>query len=194
VRVRRKEKRPARGLAFFCPRAGDKLLLRRSGRSSRSCSGSGSGSRGGSGSSSSSRSSGGSGSRSSASHAGHASLTGHASHASLGISGLRGFSGGLGCFDLGGFGGLRGLGLATSGDSQGEKGGYEERLLHVISFIDRGETWVQKTFKPMPGATRQSASIARQQVSAQRRWRQCANCSFSKARGIDPQAGMGQLP
>lgn len=191
MRVRRKEKRPARGLAFFCPRAGEELLLRRSSRSSRSSSGSGS--RGGSGSSSS-RSSGGSGSRSSASHAGHASLTGHASHASLGISGLRGFSSGLGCFDLGGFGGLRGLGLATSGNSQGEEGGYEERLLHVISFIDRGETGVQKTLKPMPGATRQSTSIARQQVSAQRRWLQCASYWFSKARGIDPQAEMGQLP
>ena len=188
MRVRCKEKRPARGLAFFCPRAGEELLLRRSGRSSRSCSGSGSGSRGGSGSSSSSRSSGGSGSRSSASHAGHAS------HASLGISGLRGFSGGLGCFNLGGFGGLRGLGLATSGNSQGEEGGYEERLLHLISFIDRGETGVQKTLKPMPGATRQSTSIARQQVSAQRRWLQCASYWFSKARGIDPQAEMGQLP
>jgi hypothetical protein len=48
----------------------------------------------------------------------------------LGISGLRGLSSGLGSFDLRGFGGLRGFGLAAGGNSQGEEGGYEERLLH----------------------------------------------------------------
>ncbi|MBK7017570.1 MAG: hypothetical protein IPH39_18930 [Sulfuritalea sp.] len=79
-----------------------------------------------------------------ASHAGHAShalLTshaGHASHAGLRVGGLRRFSGGLGRFDLGRLGGLRGLLLAAGGEGNGQEGGYEERVLHGKSFIDRG--------------------------------------------------------
>ena len=87
-----KTKKPARRLAFSCPKAGEELLLRRSG----------------------SRSSG-------------VSLGG--------FSGLRSFSG-LRGFDLGGFSGLRGFGLATSGNSQGEEGGYEERLLHLSEILN----------------------------------------------------------
>jgi hypothetical protein len=58
----------------------------------------------------------------------------------LRISRLRSFSSRLRSFYFGRLSGLRGFGLATSGHSEGEEGGYEERLLHVISFIDRGET------------------------------------------------------
>jgi hypothetical protein len=127
-------------VGFFCPKAGEELLLRGSSGSRSSSSGCGRSS-GGSGSRSSSsgggRSSGGSGSRSSSSGGGRSSSCGSSS-----FSGLRSFSSGLRCFNLGGFSRLRGFGLATSGHSQGEEGSYEERLLHVISFIDRGETWM----------------------------------------------------
>jgi hypothetical protein len=139
-------KKPARRLAFPCPKAGEELLLRAflgtfdgtlggtlggvrghfgnisssRGSSSRGGSRSGSSRSGSSGSSTSSRS-GGRGS-------GVSSLRS--------FSGLRSFSSGLRRFDLGRLSGLRGFGLAASGNSQGEEGGYEERLLHFDKFLN----------------------------------------------------------
>jgi hypothetical protein len=128
-------------VGFFCPKAGEELLLRGSSGSRSSSSGGGRSSGGGGGrsrGSGSSRSSSSSGSRSSGSGGSRSSSSSGSS-----FSGLRSFSSGLRCFNLGGFSRLRGFGLAASGHSQGEEGSYEERLLHVISFIDRGETWMK---------------------------------------------------
>jgi hypothetical protein len=120
-----KTKKPARRLAFLCPKAGEELLLcsgssGRGGSGSGSRSGSGGGGRSGSGSGS--RSSSGSGSRSGGSSGSRSGGSGGSS-----FSRLRSFSSGLRCLDRR----LRGFGFATSGHSQGEEGSYEERLLHL---------------------------------------------------------------
>jgi hypothetical protein len=136
-----KKSRPE-GRLFSCPKAGEELLLRaflgtfdgtlggtlggvRSHFGHVSSGSGGSGGGGSSGGGSSSRSgSGGSSSRGS-------------SVSSLGGFGrLRSFSSGLRRFDLGRLGRLRGFGLAASGNSQGEEGGYEERLLHFVEFLN----------------------------------------------------------
>ena len=122
------QKKPARRLAFSCPKAGKDLLLCFGSSGSRSSGGSGSRGSGGSGSrgggGSGSRSSGGSGSRGS----------GGSGSRSSGSSGS-GFSG-LRSFNLGRFSGLRGFGFATSGHSQGEEGSYEERVLHFSEILN----------------------------------------------------------
>ena len=120
------QKKPTRRSAFACPKAGEELLLRRSGGgSSRSGSGGSSSSRGSSSGSSSSR---GSSSGSSSRGSGFSSLGR--------FSRLRSFSSGLRRFDFGRLGGLRGFGFAASGNSQREESSYEERLLHFGEFLN----------------------------------------------------------
>jgi hypothetical protein len=127
----RGQKKPARRLAFSCPKAGEELLLRRSGRrSSRSSGGRSSRSSSGSGGR------GGSGRRSSRSTGGGSSGRGGSVSSLGGFSGLRSFSSGLRRFDLGRLGRLRGFGLAASGNSQREEGSYEERLVHFGKFLN----------------------------------------------------------
>jgi hypothetical protein len=117
-------------LAFFCPKAGEELLLRGS-SSGRSSSSSGRSSSSRSSSGSSSRSGGGSSGRRGGGSSGR---RGGGSRSS--ISGLRRFSSGLRRFDFGRLGRLRGFGFATCGHSQGEEGSYEERLLHMSEFLN----------------------------------------------------------
>jgi hypothetical protein len=104
----REQKSQLESWLFYCPKAGEELLLRGL------CGGSRRGSRGGGSSSTS-----GSGGSSSA-----------GSGSSSSVSGLRSLGGGLRRFNLGRLDGLRSFGLATSGHSQCEEGGYEERLFH----------------------------------------------------------------
>lgn len=147
---------------FDCPKAGEDLLLggsSRGGRGGRSGSrGSGSSSRSGSASHAGHASHAllgfhaghASGGASHASHAGgSASHAGHASHTGGSFGGLRSLSSGLRSFGLGRLGGLRGFGLAASGETQGEQGSYEERLLHLSSSLTLGSylaNWLILTF------------------------------------------------
>ena len=122
--VASKTKKPARRLAFSCPKAGEELLLRRSGSRSSSSRSSSASSRGSS--SASSRSSSSASSRSSSSSSRSGSSVGR----------LRSFSSRLRSFYFGRLSGLRGFGLATSGHSEGEEGSYEERLLHLSEILN----------------------------------------------------------
>jgi hypothetical protein len=151
-------KKPARRLAFSCPKAGEELLLRAflgtfdgtlggtlgdfGGHLGGSLSGTRSSSSGSgrSSSSSSSRSSSSGSGRSSGSSSGRSSSSG-SGRSSSGSSGRSSSSSGSRIsgfrrFDLGRLSGLRGFGLAASGNSQGEEGGYEERLLHFDKFLN----------------------------------------------------------
>lgn len=137
-------KKPARRLAFSCPKAREELLLRGGGSSgSRSSSGSSGRSSGSSGSRSSggcsSRSSSGCGSRSgSSSSSGFGGLRSFSS--SSGVGGLRSFSSGSrgrGSSGSGSSGrGSGGFGFATSRHSQGEEGSDEERLFHFGEILN----------------------------------------------------------